>query len=33
MICAIEDDVDLANVIPGVNVVNGFGDLGKLYTW
>ncbi len=30
MICAIEDDVDLANVTPGVSID---GDLGKLYTW
>ncbi len=36
-ICAIEDDVDLANVTPGANMVKGQnmvnGDLGKLYTW
>ena len=31
MICAIEDDVDLAKVKPGGVEVNG--DLGKLYTW
>ncbi len=31
MICAIEDDVDLANVKPGGH--NGNGDNGKLYTW
>jgi hypothetical protein len=31
MICAVEDDVDLANVKPGGNDVKG--DLGKLYTW
>jgi hypothetical protein len=32
MICAIEEDVDLANVKPGTgNDANG--DLGKLYTW
>jgi hypothetical protein len=31
MICAIEDDVDLANVISGGSHVNG--HLGKLYTW
>jgi hypothetical protein len=31
MICAIEDDVDLANVKPGGSDANG--DLGKLYTW
>jgi hypothetical protein len=31
MICAIEDDVDLANVKPGGAQVNG--NLGKLYTW
>ena len=28
MICAIEDDVDLANVKPGLD-----GEFGKLYTW
>ncbi len=31
IICAIEDDVDLANVTPGGNMVNG--DFGTLYTW
>jgi hypothetical protein len=31
MICAIEDDVDLANVKPGGSAVHG--DLGKHYTW
>jgi hypothetical protein len=31
MICAIEDDTDLANVKPGGSNVNG--DLGKRYTW
>ena len=31
MICAIEDDVDLANVKLGGNNVNG--DFGKTYTW
>jgi hypothetical protein len=31
MICAIEDDVDLANVKPGADSVKG--DMGKLYTW
>jgi hypothetical protein len=31
MICAIEDDVDLAKVKSGGTEVNG--DLGKLYTW
>ncbi len=31
MICAVEDDVDLANVKPGAIGVNG--DFGKLYTW
>ena len=31
IICAIEDDVDLANVKPGGAQVNG--NLGKLYTW
>jgi hypothetical protein len=30
-ICAIDDDVDLANVKPGSPAVDG--DLGKLYTW
>ena len=31
MVCAIEDDVDLANVTPGGSWVNG--DFVKLYTW
>ena len=31
LICAIDDDVDLANVKLGGNQING--DLGKLYTW
>jgi hypothetical protein len=31
MICAVEDDVDLANVTLGGANVNG--DLGNLYTW
>ncbi len=32
MLCAIDDDVDLANVKPGLgNDANG--DFGKLYTW
>jgi hypothetical protein len=31
MICAIEDDVDLANVKPGGSDLDG--DFGKLYTW
>jgi hypothetical protein len=31
MICAIEDDVDLATVKPGSADING--DLAKLYTW
>jgi hypothetical protein len=31
MICAIEDDVDLANVTSGGYTVNG--DFGKFYTW
>ena len=31
LVCAVEDDVDLANVKPGGSQVNG--DLGKLYTW
>ncbi len=30
MICAIEDDVDLATVKPSAK---GNGDFGKLYTW
>ena len=31
MICAIEADVDLANVKPGNSIANG--DMGKLYAW
>jgi hypothetical protein len=31
MICAIEDDVNLANVKLGASYING--DFGKLYTW
>jgi hypothetical protein len=31
MVCAIEDDVDLATVKSGISIVHG--DLGKLYTW
>ncbi len=31
MICAIEDDVDLANVRPGA--ANANGNFGELYTW
>jgi hypothetical protein len=31
MMCAIEDEVDLANVKPGGPALNG--DMSKLYTW
>jgi hypothetical protein len=31
LVCAVEDDVDLANVKPGGAQVHG--DFGKLYTW
>ena len=31
MICAIKDEVDLANVKPGGPILNG--DMSKLYTW
>ncbi len=32
MLCAIDDDVDLANVKPGFGN-DATGDFGKFYTW